>query len=586
METSWDVDSAELEDYVRSISAGLDCYIIFNSDRHLNEYIGPQDMRVRLISGFEGSNGTVIYSREPCLITDSRYYIAAETQSRFPLYKGKVSEYLILKGYKRVSFDTRTISSASFASLQRSFAKNGIEFIETDFRYEIPSRCPENRELIDLEQKSLEEFLCRNEHSGMDPHIIEYLRSLGLEDFGTNVTGSTYTEKLARIRSMIGDRALVVSELDTIAWILNLRGSDIDFNPLFYSYLVVSQGSAILFTDKTVRRDVEVRKYNQFEEYIRRTANTPVLVSGDCNQFIFSQLKNAALTQDVRAMQATKNEVELAGMALSYFFDGIALTELFAFIQNNQGFTEADLSNELHKIKSGFKGYVGPSFDTISSTGSNAAIVHHKASECIVDKSKVYLIDSGSHYFFGTTDTTRTLFYGESIDEDLQHDYTLVLKGQLDAMIRVYGSGDKYSDIDLASRKHLKEENKNYGHATGHGVGHFLCVHEHPPIAHPDGDEGPVRPNQVFSVEPGYYREGLYGIRIENLVISRKTSDGIRLANITMVPYQRRMVDADMLSAEEKAFYNDFSRSCFELLKKYLSYEAYEFLRENTLEIG
>lgn len=617
-------------EYVKSIISenNLDCYVLFNSDCHLNEYIGPKDRRVPLISNFKGSNATVVISKEPCLITDSRYYIQAESESKFPLYKEDLFSYIALKGYKRVSFDTRTISSTRFKKLLEKFEEKSIKFIFTDFQYQIKVEEKESK-IIYLENYNLGDFLgfpklhhtVKTNYSAIDklvqssltetdfaikktkedlnieslniedstivhngvhanPLIIGYLKFLGFENFNGNVTGTFYQDKIKILRSLIDDKTLIVTELDTICWILNLRGNDIEFNPLFYSYLIIDQISVTLFTDKVVKLDdITVKKYNEFEKQLTKLVNEEVIISGDCNQFIYSQFHNIEKTDKIRSLQASKNEIELCGMALAYFFDGLALTELFSFIENNKNFTEKDLSNKLDEIKRNFPGYVQPSFETISSTGTNAAIVHHEAGSTVVDKNNVYLIDSGSQYYFGTTDTTRTLFFGKEVPKDLKHDFTLVLRGQLNAMMKNYEKGSKYLEIDEISRSFLKKENKDFGHATGHGVGHFLCVHEHPPVVYPGAKEEIVE-NQVFSIEPGYYKEDEYGIRIENLVISRKSENGFKIQNITLVPYQNAMVEIEMLTENERKFYNGINLNCLSFLQQFLSFEAYEFLRK------
>lgn len=599
------METSAIEEYTKELSKSLDCYLIFNSDCHLNEYISDKDRRVLALSGFQGSNGTIIYGKDPCLITDPRYYIAAAQQSKFPLYKQPPQDYILMKNYKTLSFDTRTISSKKFKKLKEVFDEYSISFIETEFKYKIESRlAPEQSEtLIDLEKHYLKEFI-NNDDLEFKAYLMKTL-DLSTEEYdkclNQNLTGSNFQDKINVIREFIADAILVVSEMDTIAWILNLRGSDIPYNPVFYSYMIIDRDEIALFTDKSIDRDgVTVYSYDCFEGFIKNMPNdkrTQVLISGDCNQYIYSILENrfqVKLTDKIRSLQACKNNVELIGMALAYFYDGIALSELFYFIQSKENLTESDISIKLDSLKRAFGGYAGPSFETISSTGTNCAIVHHRASDRVVDKSQVYLIDSGSHYLFGTTDTTRTLIFGKKAEtenilfEKLRHDYTLVLKGHLNAMMNVYDSSATYKDIDLISRQFLVKEEKDFAHATGHGVGHFLCVHENPPVIHPKGDMNPIAINQVFSIEPGFYKEDEYGIRIENLVISRPDlacNGSVKLVNITLVPYQNKIMDIFMMDENEKKYYNSCNKTCIDLLRKYLTPKAYEFLLESSNQI-
>ncbi|ELA42053.1 uncharacterized protein VICG_00902, partial [Vittaforma corneae ATCC 50505] len=275
-----------LEEYVREIidKHSLDCYVIFNSDIHLNEYIRKKDMRVLQISNFSGSNGTVVISKEPCLITDSRYYIQAQNQSRFPLFKDKLSAYIILKQYKKVSFDTKTISSTRFKKLMETFSENSIEFVETEFKFDIKFEDDQynslSNEIVYLEQYNLKSYLHFSDASeGLeyDPAIKEYLSSLGFNNIDGNVTGSHYQDKIKRIRNIVDGKVLIITELDTIGWVLNLRGFDIEFNPVFFSFLILTKDEVLLFTDKDIALDmVKVLPYNEFERYLETIVECPV----------------------------------------------------------------------------------------------------------------------------------------------------------------------------------------------------------------------------------------------------------------------------------------------------------------------
>lgn len=596
----------DLEEYIKGLLNGLDCYIIFSSDNHINEYVREEDQRIKKLSGFTGSYGVVVYSNEPCLITDSRYYIIAEKESKFPLYKKTLQEYLTEKKYKRISFDTRTISAKYFKKLKEFFDKNSIEVVITNFTLE-NKRKLSKESLIDLETFCLKDFIDYD-----NIKLKKYLRNkvrCDAEEYDhcilQNVTGSSYLDKIKKLRSVIGEANLIVTELDTIAWILNLRGSDIQYNPMFFAYMIVNSNETIVFTDHKVNRPkVIIKPYNSFEEYLstilNSKSNQQIVISSDCNQYIYELLscKNSvSFIEDVRVLQSSKNKIELLGMSLAYFYDGVALCELFSYVNKNNHITEENVSEKLNEIKQYIKGYVGPSFETISCTGPNSASPHHKASHDIIDKAKVYLIDSGSQYIFGTTDTTRTLYFGNdtkvtaeerSMLEKLRHDYTLVLKGHLEAMIRIYSNKEGYQLLDFNSRKYLMKEGKNFGHATGHGVGHFLCVHEHPPVIHSMMTDSPINRNQVFSIEPGFYLENEYGIRIENLVFSTECSDNNEntvLTNITLVPYQNNILDPQMLSPEHINYYNDANKVCIEVLWDSISPAAQQFLIDNSYQI-
>ncbi|KAI5176581.1 Xaa-Pro aminopeptidase, partial [Pancytospora epiphaga] len=576
----------------------LDAYISFTADCHMNEYQCDIDKRVEMLTGFKGSNGTAVTCLNNVLITDSRYYVQAATESSYALYKGKLSEYIISQGFHRVGLDPRLISAKAFESLKKKLEEIGTSIIE------IPGKNIERPggPLTNLEDIELVDFLeyapTIESHNG--GRIRKYLEKIGFKDIKGNVTGSNYKDKIANIRNKIKDKTLIITELDTIAWILNHRGSDIEYNPLFFSYLVITKNTVKLFTNHSISLDsVEVTKYCEFESHIMRISPENILISGDCNRFIYSCFKSVEFTDEIRGMQARKNDNELAGMALAYFYDGVALTNLFAFMSANEGYTENDIADKLDEYKRVFPGYIGPSFQTIAATGTNSVIVHHSSTDRVVDKTEPFLLDCGSHYFFGTTDTSRTLLLEERnehvencrVDKkhnyatgDFIHDYSLVFKGHVMAMLTEYESTDTYSTIDKIARKYLQAENKDFGHATGHGVGHVLCVHEHPPTISL-GVSSPISSSHVFSVEPGYYRDGFYGIRLENLVISENKGNFHVLRNITMVPYQLSILDHRILTVKEIEYLNAFNSECKWLLEIYLNESGRKYLQENCIII-
>lgn len=586
-----------LEEYIKDISKEVECYVIFNSDCHLNEYIHENDRIVYKISNFSGSNGTVVLCKNPVLLTDSRYYISAIQESKFPLFKGTLEDYLIQEKIKSISFDTKTISSKRFKNLLKFCEDKNISFIQTCFEWKETSNTHKNM-LIDLEMYRLKDFLdfeylkknSLTDRKNQDKiFTFEEVFSTFKVDHNECIAGISYKEKISMIQKSIRNDLLFVSELDTIAWILNLRGSDIEYNPLFYSYLLISNENVVFFCDKEIERDLHLKHYDDITTYLKTLKDQNIIVSGDCNQFMYSILEeqnNVRLSSEFRTLQSTKNENELFGMALAYFYDGIALTELFCYMNEAEKFTEKDVGDKLHEIKLKFKGYIGPSFETISCTSGNCAIVHHRATNRIVEKNKAYLIDCGSQYLFGTTDTSRTMFFGNESDvhADLKHDYTLVLKGQLNSMMTEY-KDSFYCEIDKISRQYLKDEGKDFGHATGHGVGHFLCVHEMPPCVSP-GYKEKITENQVFSIEPGFYKENSYGIRIENLVISRQTTENtISLLNITLVPYQNKLLQLDIMTKEEKEYYSQCNQKCIDILQNYVSNSALEFLERDCCSL-
>lgn len=573
----------------------LTCYLSFTADCHLNEYIGDEDQRVFFLTNFTGSNGIAISGHKECLITDSRYFGLANKESVYPLYKGKLTDYIRDNELYRISFNRKYISHTRYQQI--------IEILEKDKRYsfiltdedEQVTRKTTSIEL--LERVRIEEFQTFKPKIEPKLPINEYLESFGLGTPCGSVTGENYKQKLTKITEILNNsdrNALIIAEPDTICWILNIRSKDIKYNPLLYAYLIITRDSTTIFTDHNLNMDgIKVKQYNEFNNEIKILKNESVLISGEVNEWIYSQLSNVEFTNEIRELQAIKNKTELLGMVLAYFYEGIALTELFGYLERtSEELSEMDVVRKLEEIRMELPGYVEPSFSTISASGKNAAVPHHQSSEDRINRNEVFLIDAGSHFKFGTTDTTRVLLMNkeETKNEngistgDLVHDATLVLKGQLAAMMGKYGLDETYRVIDLRARQFLMNEEKDFGHATGHGVGHYLPVHESPPVVAP-GSKGRIKNGHVFSIEPGYYRDEKYGIRIENLVYAVRTGLETRLINITMVPYQRRMIDTGMLREDEKAYLNEFNEKCRALLAGYLSKDGYDYLMANTAHI-
>lgn len=570
-------------------------YIVPRSDEHLNEYINECDNRVQFLTGFTGSNGVAVVCDLPVLYTDSRYYIQAINESKeYKLKKmgedPKISEYLkdVLK-VNRVGICKRFFSSKRFKILEKQMNKNGIvlvpfEFDLVDLIWHTRSKRVFNP-VYSLENKKFLDFLNPLYKNYENENLL--LNSKVKIDEQASVVGLTYKEKLNNIQKMLKPhQALIIAEMDTVAWIFNLRGSDIEYNPLFYSYSIISKNFVKLYTNAEISlEDVEILKYETFEADLKKI-KLSFIVSGDCNAHIVDLVGHVKYTNRIKKMQSIKKNIELEGFSLAYTLDGIALCSLYEWISNNIGnnITEQDIDNELENIKKKNNGYVGRSFETIAAAGPNGAIVHHRASEKVLAKEDTVLIDCGSQYFFGTTDTTRTLHFGNP-SKEFKKRFTLVLKGHLNAMMLKFKKKTNSCVLDALARAPLWKKGLDFGHSTGHGVGHFLCVHECPPFV--SFGSGSLYKNQVFSIEPGYYKEGEYGIRIESLVFTKKVSkDFLKPANLTYVPYQLNLIDLKLLSEDEILFLNTMNADIRKRLEPLLKgKQGYDFMMKNTTPI-
>ncbi|KAF9761925.1 putative Xaa-Pro aminopeptidase P [Nosema granulosis] len=580
-----------MEDLMKKHNIGA--YITRTGDEHLSEYIGDSDKRVKFLTGFTGSNGIAVTCKDSVLYTDSRYYIQAERELKgYKLMRSTdtpIEEYLsnTLEN-RRVGLCPRFFSGRYYKIIKEKFAKKGLELVsfKNDLVDEIWKDKPERifKEIYSIENFSLEDFYSKNlgeENLFKDTPITKSIPK--------RVVSMNYKEKLEKVRNLIGDdETLIISELDTIAWLLNLRGDDIEYNPIFYSYLVITKRMCHLFVNsKIALEDVKIHNYCDFCASFIDVITNKVVFSGDCNAFITNKFPTHRTIEDIRMLQSIKGEAEIEGFNLAYILDGIALTRLFEYVESNyKSLDEKTVADKLNEFKSIFAGYNGPSFGTIAGAGENSAVVHYEAGDKQLENDMPLLVDSGSNYTFGTTDTTRTLFIGKPSDE-FRKDFTLVLKGQLRAMCGTFPVGVSGGILDGLTRLDLWKQKRNYGHAAGHGVGHFLCVHENPPTLYPNSSDA-VKPSQIFSIEPGFYKDGEYGIRIENLVLSQDVGDGfMQFKNITYVPYQLDLIDLEMLTDEELDQINSLSREIRRVLERYIEKgsRVHEYLIKNTKEL-
>ncbi|KAK2879279.1 hypothetical protein FQN49_001025 [Arthroderma sp. PD_2] len=431
----------------------------------------------------------------------------------------------------------------------------------------------------------------------------------------TNITvqpaelaGKSFEEKVEDLRKELATKkrsAMVISTLDEIAWLFNLRGSDIPYNPVFFSYAIVTPSVAEIYVDdsrlspearKQLEGKVALKPYDAIFQASKVLAESKASASGGSasGKFLLSNKASWSLSLalggeqnvvEVRSpitdSKAIKNDVELEGFRKCHIRDGAALIEYFAWLENaliNEGakLDEVDGANRLFETRKKHDLFVGNSFDTISSTGANGATIHYKPekSTCaVIDPKAMYLCDSGGQYNDGTTDTTRTLHFGEPT-EFQKKAYALVLKGHISIDTAIFPKGTTGYAIDSFARQHLWREGLDYLHGTGHGVGSFLNVHEGPMGigSRAQYAEVPLSANNVLSNEPGYYEDGNFGIRLENLVICKEVETAHKFGDkaflgfeyITMVPFCQKLLDASLLTEAERKWVNDYHAKVWE----------------------
>lgn len=562
----------------------LDAYIVPSEDSHQSEYVTEHDKRRAYISNFTGSAGIALITNEKALLwTDGRYFLQADMQldkSSWSLMKMGIdlqfNEY-ISKNFKKedkIGIDGNTISVESYKKLKSDIQSN-IVFVKEN--------------LIDL--------IWENQPKYPNNPIFK------LSD---ESTGKSYQDKFKEIREKMKEKSceyLVLTALDEIAWILNMRGSDISFNPVFLSYFVLSHEKAYLFCDQKLDvNDIEVKPYSSVFEFLSTIKDKVWIDVASTSIAVYNSIQNPFDFQSpIVFPKAIKNEKELQGMRNCQVRDGAAVCKFFNWMENQlkdgKKITEYQAAEQLEKFRAEQKDFITPSFETIAGMGPNGAIIHYKPEEdsAVITTDSLFLLDSGGQYLDGTTDTTRTVHFGTPTSYQKEC-FTNVLKGHISLDTAIFPKGTSGGKLDILARMHLWKYGQDYRHGTGHGVGHFLNVHEGPHgIGARASASTPLEPNMVVTNEPGYYEDQNFGIRIENILIVKNVdtkyktmkTDFYGFEHITCVPMQTKLIEKDLLTKDELKWINDYNHFCFEKLKNEFKQdsEEYTWLKENTKSI-
>lgn len=577
---------------------GWGAVVISGTDPHSSEYL-PQRWQVRQWgSGFTGSAGTVVVTADEAgLWTDSRYFIQAAAQlegSGIELHKLGMPdtvdypEWMVanLAENSTVCVDGLCMPLATVQSMQALLAPKGITIVSRP-------------DFIDA--------LWSDRPALPDAPAFE----LGLE-----YTGRSRADKLGWLREAIaakGCGSILLSSLDEIAWMLNIRSSDIAHTPVVIAYLWVSGERAVLYTtagkfdaaltEALAADGVELAPYASIVESIATwPCDTPIYIDGAMlNYALYEQVtgrfgaKVVDGTSPVKLEKALKNETEIQGFREAYRKDGIVQTRFFRWLEEalaqGERITEIDAANKLISLRKEMEGYLDESFAPISAYGENAALPHYSATpeQCsVLEPRGLYLLDSGAHYLDGTTDITRTIPLGP-LTEDEAFDYTCVLQGMIALSMASFPRGTRGCQLDVLARMPLWKYNRNYGHGTGHGVGHVLCVHEGPQGMRQNLLDQPILPGMVTSCEPGMYCEGQYGIRHENMILcyedeTNEFGDWLAFMTLTCTYIDTTPLVEELLTEDEKMFIDCFNTSVYETLLPDLTPEEAAWLKTKTID--
>ncbi len=571
----------------------IDAYLIPSSDPHVSEYLPDRYKCIAWASGFTGSAGTLAITQSFAgLWTDSRYFVQAREQlagSGYELVKLKVqhaAEYADwlagnLPAGATVAYDGWLMPASSAAAVRKPLLAANVEV----------------KEDVDLLTPVWQD---RPPLPGNPAYLLD-----------ETITGESTASKLSRLRAEMKKRNVdvhFISSLDDIAWLLNIRGSDVVCNPVVLSFVLVASDSATLFIDQAKlspqnlaalhASGIEAADYTEVEGYLRDLSGKKFLLDPrrTCSRIYSSLLPN--VQEDINPttrFKSVKNSVEVAHIRETMVKDGVALTRFFKWLEETIGtasISELSLAEQLRQFRAEQDGFVGESFDTIAGYRAHGALPHYKATAASSSELRpegLLLVDSGGQYRTGTTDITRVVSLGNATAEE-RADYTLVLKGMIEGSTAVFPHGTRGYQIDAITRKPLWDEMRNYGHGTGHGVGFFLNVHEGPHVFNGAAVDVSVMPGMVTSIEPGLYREGAYGIRIENLVLSVDCADTLfgafmAFETLTLCYVDTQLIDQSFLEPKHIGWLNSYHAMVYNRLAPHLDEQERQWLAGKTAAI-
>ncbi|XP_051127098.1 aminopeptidase P1 [Andrographis paniculata] len=639
---------AALRSLMASHSPPLDALVVPSEDYHQSEYVSARDKRREFVSGFSGSAGlALITSNEALLWTDGRYFLQAEQQlsSQWKLMRmgedPTVDIWMAdnLSSEAAIGVDPWCISVDTANKWEQAFAKKQQKLIQT------------TTNLVD-------EVWTSRPPPETNPVIVHPLE----------FAGRSVEDKLKDLREKLNQekaRAIIVTTLDEVAWLYNVRGSDVSYNPVVHAYAIVTSDSAFFYVDKKKmsseastymeKNGIEVRDYSavnsdaallatdQLASTYSKTDSISTGPVGDnprqedstnnlvwidpatCCFALYTKLNLDKVLQQSSPLalaKALKNPIEMEGLKNAHIRDGAAVVQYLVWLDKQMqeiygapGYfvdgevnkkdqlrstklTELSVSDKLEEFRASKEHFRGLSFPTISSVGPNGAIIHYspEPETCAeLDPNSMYLFDSGAQYLDGTTDITRTVHFGKPSSHE-KESYTAVLKGHIGLGNARFPNGTTGHVLDILARLPLWKDGLDYRHGTGHGIGSYLNVHEgpHQISFRPAARNVPLQPSMTVTDEPGYYEDGNFGIRLENVLIVKEADTRFNFGDrgylsfehITWAPYQRKLIDVSLLVPEEIDWLNNYHSKCREILGSYLNSSEKEWLKKATEPIG
>lgn len=556
---------------------GVGSYIVPRTDEYQGEYVAAYAERLAWLTGFTGSAGVAVVLDEKAMaMSDGRYTIQLAQQVDEGLYELANSQEVKVEDWIVENADGVTIGYDP-----KLFTPNQIQKFE------------EAGVVLKSIYENLIDKIWEDQPEPPKGEVVL---------FSENFSGQSAAEKISDIQAEMKKEkcnAVVLTLSDSIAWLLNIRGGDIPYIPVVLSYAIVPvDGKVRWFVNQDKIDDVVRDALQELVEFIDEAELESALEASKGKIWLdpkrssiwFKNKINNVFEKDDPCIlpRACKNETEQESMKRAHVRDGVALVKFLKwFSQTNEQQTELSVEKKLEEYRCEANEFKEPSFSTIAGFGSNGAIVHYRADENSskdVEQDNLLLLDSGAQYIDGTTDITRTIAVGEPSDDMRTHN-TLVLKGHIALARAKFKKGTLGKDLDELARAPLKAEGLNYAHGTGHGVGCYLSVHEEAASISPKGEE-PLQAGMIISNEPGYYEEGAYGIRIENLILTKEAEDGeLYFETITLAPIDKKLIVKDMLNEDELSWLNNYHARVFETLSPLMDPETSDWLKEVTAKL-
>lgn len=546
---------------------GLSAYVVPGNDPHASEYMASHWCEMQWLSGFQGESGTVVVTLDRALLwTDSRYYLQAGIE-----LKGSSIELM-----RESDVDCPSVVDWLSEHVEGLVGVNPEMFSVNDFA--------EWSEKVSLKSVDLIKPLWTEGRPAIPADK--------LYPYSADFAGETVESKIARMREQLAKKkadAMIVSALDEIAWLLNIRGNDVEYNPVVISYLVLEADKCTLFVDRAKLDSaaqnyldfnrIDVQPYEAVFEYIRSLKGTVLYDGAKVNEALFEAIpegcKKINAKSPILIDKAKKNAVELEGERIAMRQDAAALTRFFKWLEekafaNGQTQTEWNLMEKLHEFRAKGENFVEESFGTIAGYKGNGAIVHYAATKenCAEVKPEgMLLLDSGGQYLDGTTDITRTVWLGGRIPQQAKLDYTYVLKGHIALQRARFPKGTRGNQLDALAKQYMWEAGITFGHGTGHGVGHFLGCHEGPQNVRTDNNPTSLEVGHIISDEPGIYRTGQWGIRTENLITvipAKQTKatttedEWLTFETLTLCFYDTNLIEMSLMTEDEIDWINAY----------------------------